>query len=110
MADQLKQALVSGKVDFKKSKYDMPEPTSGKEKRKGTMIGRHVFGAPVESEPKMDYVEDPRTRRSFAKAAAEELSKSQTQDKPKEEEQKKLIKNKDKTGKLIEDLFKSIRK
>jgi hypothetical protein len=110
IGEQLKQALISGKVNFKKSKYDLPEPTSEKKKRKGTTIGRHVFGAPVESEPKMDYIQDPRVKPSFAQAAAEQLRKSQEQEKPAKKEKTTLKKAKDKTGSLIDDLFKSVKK
>jgi len=108
IAEQLKQALISGKVAFKKSKYDMPDtPVGGKKKRAGRTIGRHVFGAPVESEPNMDYIPDPRVKPSFVQSVAEQMKKSKE---PVEKKEETVKKAKDKTGSLIDDLFKSVKK
>lgn len=115
VASSLGEALKHGKVNFKKSKYDMPDidPRAQKQVRRGNQNGRGVFNNPPKHEPKMDYSggRPSANPNSFLPAIQqlmqqEQIKKSQEPARSKSDAPKTKG---DEVGSMIDDLLKSVK-
>lgn len=130
MASDIGHAIKSGQIQFKKSKYDMPDAIPGDAERaarhqealkKGNKSGKAIFGAPAPHAPNMDYNSGrPSTPATGFAAIAMEWVKQQGSGQQKtmpdryELDQKpttlQKAKPNDNVGGLIDDLMKSLKK
>lgn len=108
-AQALQQALLSGKIKFKKSKYDMPEPQIKKQhSANGNRSGKAIFGAPAKHEPKMDYINAQNQQTNSFLPAIQDFLKEKNIKKSHNSVTKET-KKKDDVNNMIDDLLKSVK-